>query len=70
MIGSAALVCWRNSAALRKNQTLQRVQKCDELLFFFVAQIHLKALVVEPVYDPLRDDPRLQELLSRVGLAR
>jgi predicted Zn-dependent protease len=30
----------------------------------------LTALKVEPVYDPLRDDPRLQEMLRGVGFAQ
>jgi hypothetical protein len=30
----------------------------------------LTALKVEPVYGPLREDPRFQELLQRVGLAQ
>ena len=30
----------------------------------------LTALKVEPVYDPLRDDPRFQELLQHVGLSK
>jgi len=49
----------------KKDQALNLLQKAYSEHSNVVA-----FLKVDPMYDPLRDDPRFQDLLRRVGLAR
>ena len=33
-------------------------------------QLHMTEIGIEPAFDPLRSEPRFQDLLSRVGVLR
>jgi adenylate cyclase len=46
-----------------KEQALKWLQKCHD-----EHDGDLDSLAIDPVYDPLRSDPRFKELLRRVGL--
>jgi len=48
----------------RRDQAITSLQKAYE-----EHSISLASLKVDPIYDPLRSDPRFQDLLRRVGLA-
>lgn len=48
-----------------KDEAFARLQKAYEQ-----HSSALTSLKVDPVYDPLRSDPRFQELLRRVGLGQ
>jgi tetratricopeptide (TPR) repeat protein len=51
--------------------TGQRDQAIDLLQKLLAERSHIiAALKTEPVYDPLRSDPRFQDVLHRVGLAQ
>jgi TolB-like protein/DNA-binding winged helix-turn-helix (wHTH) protein/Flp pilus assembly protein TadD len=55
----------RNYAVLgENNKALDWLQKAYEVRHF-----HMPFISVEPMFDPLRSDPRFQDLLRRMGLA-
>ena len=56
----AAYTCMNN-----KDEALARLQKAYE-----EHSPAISTLKVEPAYDPLRSDPRFQELLRRIGLGQ
>jgi len=59
------ILAWAYASAGNKNQTFARLEKAYDQ-----HSNGLTALKVDPVYDLLRNDPRFQDLLQRVGLAQ
>jgi TolB-like protein/DNA-binding winged helix-turn-helix (wHTH) protein len=59
------VLAWAYAGTGNKNQAFAWLEKAYDQ-----HSIGLTALKVDPVYDPLRNDPRFQNLLQRVGLAQ
>jgi TolB-like protein/DNA-binding winged helix-turn-helix (wHTH) protein len=59
------ILAWAYAGTGNKNQAFAWLEKAYDQ-----HSIGLTALKVDPVYDPLRNDPRFQNLLQRVGLAQ
>jgi TolB-like protein/Tfp pilus assembly protein PilF len=59
------ILAWAYAGTGNKNQAFAWLEKAYEQ-----HSIGLTALKVDPVYDPLRNDPRFQNLLQRVGLTQ
>jgi len=54
---------WAHLSAGNKEEALADLEKADSQHFSIAA-----TLKVEPSYDPLRSDPRFQDLVRRFGL--
>jgi len=54
---------WAHLGAGNKEEALADLEKADSQHFSIAA-----TLKVEPSYDPLRSDPRFQDLVRRFGL--
>jgi hypothetical protein len=59
------VLVWAYASTGNKNQAFAWLEKAYDQ-----HSSALTALKVDPVYDLLRDDPRFQDLLQRVGLAQ
>jgi TolB-like protein/DNA-binding winged helix-turn-helix (wHTH) protein len=59
------VLAWAYAGTGNKDQALAWLEKAYDQ-----HSIGLTALKVDPVYDPLRNDPRFHNLLQRVGLAQ
>jgi hypothetical protein len=60
-----SVLAWAYAGIGDKKQALAWLEKA-----YLQHSNALTALKVDPVYDPLRNDPRFQNLLQHVGLAQ
>jgi hypothetical protein len=60
-----AAFAWAYAGMGNKDQALAWLDKA-----YVQHSNHMKTLKVEPGWDPLRSDPRFQQLVQRVGLAQ
>ena len=59
------ILAWAYASSGNKHQAFTWLEKA-----YVQHSYSLTALKVDPAYDPLRNDPRFQDLLQRVGLAQ